>query len=105
MTHLIALDPAHVAELVRNGRAVLVDIRQPEDFAGRHPKGAVNRPLATLEPGGLNFPGQEVVFTCGTGMVADMSSERLARAFNGEAFLLRGGVQGWIAAGLPVEGA
>ena len=103
MRNLIHLDPRHVAELVRNGRAALVDIRTPEDFARGRPKGAVNRPLATLEPGGLNFPGQEVVFTCGTGLMSEMSAERLASAFRGEAFLLKGGLQAWAAAGLPLE--
>lgn len=105
MIPLIALDARHVAELVRNGRAVLVDIRQPEDFAQQHPKGSVNRPLATLDPGGLNFPGQEVVFTCGTGLLTEMSAQRLAGAFRGEAFMLKGGLDAWAAALLPTEGS
>lgn len=101
---LKTLKPAQVADLLKTGRAVLVDIREPDEFARRHIKGAVSRPLASFGATGVRpQPGQEVVFTCRSGMRTAGACDRLAAAVDSEAFILEGGVDGWAAAGLPVE--
>jgi rhodanese-related sulfurtransferase len=85
------------------GRAVLFDIRDPDEFARRHVKGARLRPLATLEADPLTVPkGQQAIFTCRSGMRTAANCQRLAAAVDGEAFVLEGGVDGWAAAGLPL---
>jgi rhodanese-related sulfurtransferase len=100
---LISLKPAEVAALVKAGRATLVDIREPDEFARRHVKGALSRPLSVLESAHLKVaPGQDVVFTCKTGMRTGANCQRLADSVDGQAFVLEGGVDGWTAAGLPV---
>ena len=101
---LIALKPDHVAELVRNGRAVLVDIREPDEFARRHIKGALSRPLSAMDAACLKLePRREVVFTCRSGMRTAANCDRLAASVDREAFVLEGGLDGWAAAGLPIE--
>jgi len=101
---LTPLKPATVADRVRFGRAVLVDIREPDEFARRHVKGALSRPLSRFEAADLKIePGKEVVFTCRSGMRTGANCDRLARSVNGAAFVLEGGVDGWAAEGLPVE--
>jgi rhodanese-related sulfurtransferase len=100
---LIALRPDHVAELVRSGRAVLVDIREVDEYARRHIAGALSRPLSGFETAHLKIePGREVVFTCRTGMRTAANCDRLAATVDGEAFVLEGGLDAWTAAGLPV---
>ena len=100
---LIALEPAHVAELLRKGRAILVDIRDPDEFARRHIKGALSRPIGAFEEAQLKIePAHEVVFTCRSGMRTGAHAARLAAAVEGEAFVLAGGLDAWAAAGLPV---
>jgi len=100
---LTPLPPSRVAERLKDGRAVLVDIRGPDEFARRHIRGAVSRPLSSAQTPRLEAePGQEVVFTCRSGMRTAANSDRLAAACHGEAFVLEGGVDGWAAAGLPV---
>jgi rhodanese-related sulfurtransferase len=82
---------------------VLVDIREPDEFARRHVRGALSRPLAAFEQAHLKIePGRDVIFTCRTGMRTGANCARLAAAVEGEAFVLAGGVDAWAASGLPV---
>lgn len=100
---LTSLKPQDVADRLRRGRATLVDIREPDEFARRHVKGALSRPLSTFESAHLKIePGRDVVFTCRSGMRTAANCQRLGAAADGEAFILEGGVDGWAAAGLPV---
>ena len=102
--NLTALKPETVADQLSFGRAVLVDIREPDEFARRHVKGALSRPLSGFDAAHLKIePGRDVVFTCRTGMRTGANCERLAQAVEGSAFVLEGGVDGWAAAGFPVE--
>lgn len=101
---LTTLEPQAVAERLRDGRALLVDIREADEFARRHVKGALSRPLSAFEAAHLKIePSRDVVFTCRSGMRTAANCDRLAAAVDGEAFILQGGVDGWAAAGLPVE--
>ena len=100
---LTALTPGDVAERLTAHRAVLIDIREPDEFARRHVRGALSRPLAAFEQAHLKIePGKDVVFTCKTGMRTGANCNRLAAAVEGAAFVLSGGVDAWAAAGLPV---
>jgi rhodanese-related sulfurtransferase len=99
----ITLKPSHVAELLKQGRAVLVDIREPDEFARRRITGAVSRPLSTLGPD-LRLEGdKQIIFTCRSGMRTTANCARLAELVGGEALILGGGLDGWSAEGLPVE--
>lgn len=101
---LTTLTPKALADRLSRRAAVLVDIREPDEFARRHIKGALSRPLSALEAAHLKIePGRDVVFTCRSGMRTGANCARLADIVDGEAFVLQGGVDGWAAAGLPVE--
>jgi len=100
----LALKPVHVADLLRTGRAILVDIREADEFDVRRIKGAVSRPLSEFGSARImGKPGQTVIFTCRSGMRTGMSIERLARVTDDVPFILEGGLEGWEAAGLPVQ--
>lgn len=101
---LIALEPQEVAARLKARGAVLVDVREPDEFARRHVKGALSRPLSGLEAARLAVePGQEVIFTCRSGMRTAANCDRLAARVDGPAYVLEGGVDGWARAGLPLE--
>jgi rhodanese-related sulfurtransferase len=98
------LKPDQVAALLRAGDAVLVDIREPDEFARRHAKGALSRPLSRLGDALTDLPaGKTVVFTCRSGMRTTANCERLAASAPGESFILDGGVDAWAAARLPLN--
>lgn len=100
---LTTLPPAEVAARLRAGRALLVDIRDADEFARSHITGALNVPLGTFEQAHLSVdPEQDVIFTCRTGMRTGANCDRLAARVIGPAFVLEGGVDGWSKAGLPV---
>lgn len=92
------------AKRLQARKAILVDIREADEFARRHVRGALSRPLSAFEQAHIKMnPDQDVIFTCRTGMRTGANCDRLAAAVEGEAFVLEGGVDAWSAAGLPVE--
>jgi len=100
---LTPLKPTDAADLLAKGQAALFDIRDPDEFARRHAKGARLRSLSTLTAEPLPLAaGQKAIFTCRSGMRTAANCERLAGAVAGEAFVLEGGLDAWAAAGLPL---
>lgn len=101
---LIPLKPEDAAQRVADGRAVLIDIREPDEFARRRAKGALSRPVSTLAAKGLGAPdAREVIFTCRSGMRTGAHAETLAAACGTRGYVLDGGLDAWDVAGLPVE--
>jgi rhodanese-related sulfurtransferase len=102
-TPLIPLSPRQVADRLGTGGAVLVDIREPEEFAVEHLPGAVSAPLSVFEQARLGIdPGREVIFMCRSGARTGAHCDRLAARVDGPAWVLEGGLNAWKAAGLPV---
>ena len=98
------LSPDEVRERIDAGRAVLVDIREADEFARSHVRGAQSQPLSTWEKAHLNIdPRADVIFTCRSGMRTAGACDRLATRVNGDAFVLDGGLDAWAKAGLPIE--
>jgi len=100
---LTPLSPREVADRLQSGRAVLVDVREPGEFAVEHLPGAVCAPLSAFEQADLGLqPGREVIFMCRSGGRTGMHCDRLAARVEGPAWVLHGGLNSWKAAGLPV---
>ena len=100
---LIPLSPAEVETRLRQGHALLIDIREADEFARRHIEGAVSQPLSGFGPAALpELAGADVIFTCRTGMRTGTNAARLAAPVAGRAYVLNGGVDAWGAAGLPL---
>ncbi|MFT3756552.1 MAG: rhodanese family protein [Pseudoxanthomonas sp.] len=98
------ISPSEAKQLLEQG-ALLVDIREPAEFAQQRIEGATNLPLSQL-PGLLpQVQGRTVIFHCLGGKRTTMNAERLAGCTCCEAVLMEGGLQGWQQAGLPVQGA
>jgi len=94
------IDPVRAKRLIDEG-AMLVDIREPDEFARERLPGAQNRPLAGLAS--LQTRGAKaVVFHCRSGMRTQANADRLAAAADCDAYLLEGGLDAWKKAGLPV---
>lgn len=97
---LISLTPEQAHARIDAGQAVLIDIREADEFARRHVSGALSRPLSA---GQFAAPaGAEAIFTCRTGMRTAGACDRLTAAVPGNAYVLAGGVDAWEQAGLPV---
>lgn len=100
---LPSLAPAEAHDRIASGQAVLVDIREPDEFARSHIAAAHSVPLSGWDGAALPLTaGKDVIFTCRSGMRTAGACDRLAARVQGPAFVIDGGLDGWRAAGLPV---
>ena len=95
-------DPDEVRELLAQGRILLVDVREPMEYAAERIPGALLYPLSTFDAGQLPPDGpRAVVFSCAAGG-RSMTAARQRRALGQPAAHLAGGISQWKAEGLPV---
>lgn len=99
-----AIDAFTLRRRLDDGTAVLVDIREPDEYAREHILGARLVPLSAFDAHDFDRDrGKAIVFQCRSGNRTAANVGRfLARNFP-EAYVLAGGLEGWKAAGLPVH--
>ena len=97
---LTDLDPRSALALLDRGQAVLVDVREPEEWSAGHAPRAEHRPLGGLDPAALD-PALSVVAICRSGNRSGKAADLLAAA-GVRVHNLAGGMKAWAAAGLPV---
>lgn len=94
------IDPAEAAARARAG-AVLLDVRQADEFRARHAEGAVHIELGDVIAG--KTPDAAAIVTyCGHGERSATAASLLERRGLSVANL-RGGIAAWRSAGLPLE--
>jgi rhodanese-related sulfurtransferase len=98
------LTPQQVAQGLKDGHLVLVDVREPNETAVERFPGAVLVPLSSFDPATIPAPpGSEVVFACRSGrrsVTASLAAQEQGFEYNSH---LAGGILAWKAAGLPIE--
>ncbi|KAF1723652.1 rhodanese-like domain-containing protein [Pseudoxanthomonas japonensis] len=92
-----------------NGGAVLVDVREKDEFARGHAHGAYNIPLRELRAGGtalldarLPAGTREVVLVCQSGMRSRVAQSILSGQDARTYLDLAGGMGAWRGHGLPI---
>jgi len=99
------LEPKRVAELVRDGAAQLVDVRQQYEYAAGRIAGATHIELDRLpEEFASVARGRAVVFYCRSGSRSALAADAF-RASGYDAYNLVGGLEAWVACGLALEPA
>jgi|SRR5690348_14175865 rhodanese-related sulfurtransferase len=97
------LSPRQVAELLNGHEILLVDVREPDEYAAQRIAGALLFPLSTLDALALPPDGpRRVVFQCGSGKRSALAAQARFAAGAPRAAHLTGGIGAWKAAGLPV---
>jgi len=103
------LEPAEASKLLKSGKILLIDVREPAEYASERIHGALLYPLSTFDAAALPPDGaRRVVFQCGSGKRSLAAAEKRLAAGQSHAAHLGGGIAAWKAAGLPVialEGA
>ena len=98
------IDAGQLAALVKAGQALVVDVREPDEFADGHVPGAINLPLSSFDPAAVPHPGDRtVVLNCLGGKRSGMALDQCATAQAAIDTHLAGGFKAWADAGLPVE--
>ena len=100
-----ALSTADAVRLINQNKAVLIDVREPAEFAAGHAAGARNIPLAGLD-GAKALPSNKalpLVVVCATGARSSRAVAQLRKAGYTQVHSLAGGNAAWREASLPIE--
>lgn len=99
------ITPKDAAQMLSAGKARLVDIREPEEWAAAHVPQAETAPLSILQWLALPPANAEkgIIFTCHSSRRTTANSALLESKAQGPAWQLEGGLDGWIQQGMPVE--
>lgn len=96
------LAPQDVFESLKSEEIVLIDVREPAEFAFERIHGALLHPLSTFEPKAIPTDGtRKIVFQCGSGKRSRMALDRFMAETGADAAHLAGGIGAWKANGLP----
>jgi rhodanese-related sulfurtransferase len=94
------LTPQEVAQGLREGRVILVDVREPNETAVERFPEAVLVPLSTFDPAAIPDPtGRDVVFACRSGrrsVTASVAAQERGYPYGSH---LAGGLLAWKQAG------
>jgi rhodanese-related sulfurtransferase len=99
---VIDLDRETVKRGLADGSMVLVDVREPHEFAAGHIPGSISHPLSLFDPAQLP-EGKRVVFSCAAGIRSARAAEFAQAAGRDIREHYKGGFKDWIASGEPVE--
>ncbi|NRR30865.1 rhodanese-like domain-containing protein [Oxalobacteraceae bacterium] len=94
-----------VTQLINRGKATIVDVRDPAEFAKGHLPDAKNIPLAELDKriGELEkAKSKSVIVICQSGARAATAAGKLEKAGFTDVHNLEGGIAAWTTAGLPI---
>ncbi|MCR6477662.1 rhodanese-like domain-containing protein [Variovorax sp. ZS18.2.2] len=95
-------------QLINRERAVLVDVREPEEFATGHMIGAKNVPLNQLDEklaSTVKNKNVPLLLVCATGARAQRAVAMAKKLGYEQAQAVAGGLKAWKDANLPVEKA
>ncbi len=98
------ITPLQAQEMVQGGQAILVDIREEEEYRQVHIAGSYLKPLSLLidMPPAEN-PGATAIFFCHSGGRTGANRPLLEKQGYVKSYIIEGGIMGWQKAGLPVR--
>jgi rhodanese-related sulfurtransferase len=100
-----SISPVELWSALADDRAVLVDVREPVEFAGERIAGALSMPLSRFDTQALptSSADRPVVFYCQSGNRSNQAAAQLIATGWGPVIDLEGGLNHWKAAGYPVQ--
>lgn len=101
-----ALGPVEATQLINREDAIIVDVREVDEFAAGHLPEARNIPAAKLADriGELDkFKDKPLLVCCASGVRSNRACAELKKNGFTRIHSLSGGVDAWLAAGYPVK--
>jgi rhodanese-related sulfurtransferase len=101
-----AVDVDGARRMIEGGKAFVLDVRVPEEFAARHLPKAVNIPLADLGASAKRLPQDKdapILTVCNRGNISANGMLYLKSLGYSQVKTLSGGTNAWVAEGLPTE--
>ncbi len=94
--------PTQVAAKLKAREIVLIDVREPSEYAAERIHGALLFPLSTFDPTLLPEGGsRKIVFHCGSSMRSSKAIALCDMAGFPHCAQMAGGIMAWKTAGLP----
>ena len=94
--------PQQIHDAMARGEIILIDVREPAEYAAERIHGAMLFPLSTFDPKALpDAIGKALVFQCGSGKRSETAYDKATRAGVSVRAHRAGGIGAWKAAGLP----
>ena len=99
------VDLASLKQGLADGLLVVVDVREPHEYAAGHIPGAVSAPLSSFDPAALPRPeGKQIILACQAGARSLKALKAAAEAGCDDVHAhFGGGFTAWRAAGEAVE--
>jgi rhodanese-related sulfurtransferase len=94
------VDPAQAATMIERGEAMLLDVREPQEWTAGHAPQAQHIPLAHLRPDDVPTD-RPIIAVCRSGNRSGRAADLLA-ASGVPVHNLAGGMKAWAAAGQPI---
>lgn len=101
---VIEIDALQAEALVRGGEAILVDVREEEEWVEERVPYAILSPMSDFDA--ATFPtvaGKKVVVMCLAGVRSAAVVRKLVQSGHSLAFNLKGGIEAWKEAGLVTQ--
>ncbi len=103
-TAIQEVEPAVLAQWLKDGRAIVVDVRETDEFIAERIEGALNRPLSGFNAADMPWrPNKTIVLNCRSGNRSKDAARQLVAAGCDSVCHLAGGIQAWGKAGLPLK--
>ena len=103
MTTIVQTNPADLHDALARGEVLLIDVREPHEYAAERIPGALLYPLSTFDPTAVpSEPGRKIVLQCAGGVRSMRAAQALASAGVTGLHNLEGGINAWKAQGLPL---
>ncbi len=98
------VDAATLKQLMEEDRALLIDVREKNEFAAEHIPGAKLMPLSHFHPGKIsNEAHRKIVLQCKSGNRSAKAADKMFAAGFKEVIHLKGGLPTWKNAGYPTQ--
>lgn len=100
---LLEIEPVDLHSMLDRGEAIVIDVREADEYARDHIDGALLVPLSAFDAAKVPADnGRTVVLHCRSGRRSADAANRLLAAGRPVARHLRGGILAWREAGFPV---
>ena len=102
--NITEISPEDAASKMQNAEAVIIDVREREDYEAEHIPNALHLTRGTLEldiEEKVPDPNAVVIVHCGGGSRSALAAESLQKMGYKNVRSMQGGLKAWKAAGLP----
>ena len=103
-TQVTSISPKQAANLFSNKQAVIVDVREQDEWNEQHIEGAIFIPLASLDSRLdelTQYKDSPIIMQCRSGRRSEIAAKNLMKAGFTQVKNLDGGILAWEAAQLP----